>query len=70
MEVVRLGDTVEKMSEYVNTLGRSYENKYQDLENKLSNSEKNVMIMSQRTSSGSEVLNELGDKLMARLTTS
>jgi hypothetical protein len=28
------------------------------------------MIMSQRTSSGSEVLNELGDKIMSRLTTS
>ena len=28
------------------------------------------MMMSQKTSSGSEVLNELGDKLMARLATS
>ena len=27
-------------------------------------------MMSQKTSSGSEVLNELGDKLMARLATS
>lgn len=70
MEMVRLGDTVEKMSEYISTLGRGYENKYQELENKLANSEKNLMVMSQRTSSGSEVLNELGDKVMARLATS
>lgn len=69
MEMVRLGDTVEKMSDYVSGIGKSYENKYQDLENKLANSEKNLMVMSQRTNSGSEVLNELGDKLMSRLTT-
>lgn len=70
MEMVRLGDTVEKMSEYMNSMARNYESKYQDLENKLSNSEKNLMFMSQKTSSGSEVLNELGDKLMSRLATS
>lgn len=29
MEVVRLGDTVEKMSDYVSSLGRGYEGKYQ-----------------------------------------
>ena len=41
----------------MNSLGRNYEAKYQDMENKLSSSEKNLMIMSQKTSSGSEVLN-------------
>lgn len=70
MEVVRLGDTVEKMSEYVNNISKGYDIKYQDLESKLSNSEKNLAIVSQRTSSGSDVLNELGDKIMARLATS
>jgi hypothetical protein len=70
MEVVRLGDTVEKMSDYVSSLGRGYEGKYQELESKLASSEKALMMMSQKTSSGSEVLNELGDKLMARLATS
>lgn len=70
MEVVRLGDTVEKMSDYVASLGRSYEGKYQEMESKLASSEKALMMMSQKTNSGSEVLNELGDKLMARLATS
>jgi hypothetical protein len=31
MEVVRLGDTVEKMSDYVSSLGRGYEGRYQEL---------------------------------------
>lgn len=31
MEMVRLGDTVEKMSEYVSSMARNYEGKYQDL---------------------------------------
>lgn len=60
MEVVRLGDTVEKMNDYVNSATRSYESKYQELENKMSNADKNMMIVSQRTSSGSDVMNELG----------
>ncbi len=38
MEVVRLGDTVEKMSEYVSGMSKGYEAKYQDLESKFSNS--------------------------------
>lgn len=38
MEVVRLGDTVEKMSEYVNNISKGYDIKYQELESKLSNS--------------------------------
>jgi hypothetical protein len=29
MEMVRLGDTVEKMSEYIGSMGRGYETKYQ-----------------------------------------
>lgn len=70
MEVVRLGDTVEKMSEYVNNISKGYDSKYQELEGKLSNADKNLAIVSQRTSSGSDVLNELGDKIMARLATS
>ena len=70
MEVVRLGDTVEKMSEYVNNISKNYDSKYHDLEGKLSNADKNLAVVSQRTSSGSEVLNELGDKIMSRLATS
>jgi hypothetical protein len=69
MEMVRLGDTVEKMTDHINSISRNYENKIQDLEGKLNNSEKNLSIMSQRTSSGNEVLNELGDKVMGRLQT-
>ena len=53
MEVVRLGDTVEKMSEYVNNISKSYDSKYQELEGKLSNADKNLAVVSQRTSSGS-----------------
>jgi hypothetical protein len=48
------------MNEYVNSATRSYEAKYQELENKMSNADKNMMIVSQRTSSGSDVMNELG----------
>ena len=70
MEVVRLGDTVDKMNDYVNSVTKSHESKYQELENKMSNSDKNMMIVSQRTSSGSDVMNELGDKIMSRLNTS
>lgn len=58
------------MSEYVNNISKGYDARYQELESKLSNSEKNLAIVSQRTSSGSDVLNELGDKIMARLATS
>ena len=65
-----MGDTVEKMNDYVNSATKSYEAKYQELEGKLSNADKNMMIVSQRTSSGSDVMNELGEKLMARLNTS
>lgn len=36
----------------------------------MSNADKNMMIVSQRTSSGSDIMNELGDKIMARLNTS
>jgi phosphopentomutase len=61
---------VEKMNDYVNNISKSYESKYQELENKMSNNDKNLMIVSQRTSSGSDVLNEMGDKIMARLNTS
>ena len=57
MEVVRLGDTVEKMNDFVNSVTKSYETKYQELESKMSNNDKNLMIVSQRTSSGSDVLN-------------
>lgn len=31
MEVVRLGDTVEKMSEYVGSISKNYDSKYQEL---------------------------------------
>lgn len=54
--MVRLGDTIEKMTDQMNNTGRNYEGKIQDLEQKLINSEKNLSIISQRTSSGSDVL--------------
>ena len=60
MEVVRLGDTVEKMNEYVSNVTKSTEAKYQEIESKMSNNDKNLMLVSQRTSSGSDVVNELG----------
>lgn len=58
------------MSEFVNSVSKGYDSKYQELESKLSNADKNLAIVSQRTSSGSDVLNELGDKIMSRLATS
>lgn len=37
------------------------------MEQKLINSQKNLSIISQRTTNGSDILNEFGDKLMNRL---
>ena len=67
MEVVRLGDTVEKMNDYISSAARNTDNKYQELESKMSNNDKNLMLVSQRSSSGSDVVNDLGEKLMNRL---
>lgn len=69
MEVVRLGDTVDKMTDGMNLVSRNYEGKIQELEHKLSNADKNLAIMAQKNNTGSEVLNELGDKVMNRLQT-
>jgi hypothetical protein len=55
------------MNDQVGSSARGYESRIQDLEQKLANSEKNLSIISQRTSSGTDVLNEFGDKLMNRL---
>ena len=60
MEVVRLGDSVEKMNEYVTNVTKGTEAKYHEIESKMSNNDKNLMLVSQRTSSGSDVVNELG----------
>ena len=57
MEVVRLGDTVEKMNDYVNGVTKNYESRYQELEAKMANNDKNLTIVSQRSNSGSDVLN-------------
>lgn len=60
MEVVRLGDTVEKMNDYISSATRNTDTKYHELESKLSNNDKNLMLVSQRSSSGSDVVNDLG----------
>ena len=70
MEVVRLGDTVDKMNEYVNSVTKNYEGRYNELEGKMANADKNMMVVAQRTSSGGDAVNELGDKVMSRLNTS
>ena len=57
MEVVRLGDTVEKMNDYLTSVARSTEGKYNELESKMANNDKNLSLVSQRTSSGSDVVN-------------
>lgn len=38
MELVRLGDTIQKMTDQMNGTTRNYESKIQDLEQKLVNS--------------------------------
>ena len=52
-----MGDTVEKMNDYLTSVARSTEGKYNELESKMANNDKNLSLVSQRTSSGSDVVN-------------
>lgn len=51
------------------SVGRNYEARLQELEHKLSNADKNISLMSQRTTNGNELISEFGDKVMDRLQT-
>jgi len=69
MEVVRLGDAVDKMTDGVGSVNRNYDYKIQELEERLAANDKHILSLSQRNNTGTEAMNDLGEKVMNRLQT-
>lgn len=65
--MVRLGDSLEKAGETLQSVTNNFEGRVQYLESKLQNNEKNLVTLAQRSSSGNDMLGEFGEKILGRL---
>lgn len=67
LEVVRLGDALEKIQDSIKGTSGGVENRLQYLEGKSANNDKNMMTIAQRNTTGSDMLSEFVDKVVGRV---